>query len=75
MKWHDPVIGYHNNLIKEIMIRWIVAFFILALISGIFAFSGIVTGISSSIAELIFLTGLSLFVLSLMLKKNNYHRR
>ena len=49
----------------EIMLRWVVTFFIIAIIAGILGFTGIAVG-AASIARILFFVFLVLLVLSLL---------
>ena len=47
------------------MLRWVLAFFVLAIIAGVFGFGGIAEG-SASIAKILFFLFLILFIVGLI---------
>ncbi len=48
------------------MLQWVVIFFVVAIIAGLFGFTGIAVG-ASSIAQLLFFIFIVLFVISLVM--------
>ena len=55
------------NLVKEdIMLRWALIFFVIALVAALFGFGG-VAGASAGIAKILFFIFLVVFVLSLIM--------
>lgn len=53
------------NLNVEIMLRWSVIFFIIAIVAAIFGFGGIAEG-AASIAKVLFFIFLALFIITIL---------
>ena len=72
IRWIALAIGikfYDNDIINqlkfEIMLRWSIAFLIVAIVAAIFGFTDIAAG-AASIAKILFLIFIVLFVLALI---------
>ena len=59
------LLKFFNNLKLNIMLRWSVAFLIIAIIAAVFGFGGVAAG-AASIAKILFVVFLVLFVISLI---------
>ncbi len=65
IKWIIVIINKSINLNLELMLRWSLAFLVIALVAALFGFTGIAAG-AASIAKILFFVFLVLFVIALI---------